>query len=409
MTLDATGEASLTLDTLAMGSHTVSAAFTSDSPADFSPSMVSSSLTVEAATEPNIESVVNDAPSSSGGAVTLQTTSDSAVRAAIQAINSTSPSGPVTVTLDLGGGTYTTDTQVNAPSDVTVVIQDGTLVGGSPALVVDSGSVILDGVTATNATEAPTIVVNGGSLIVRDSTIEESTGYAEAAILINGGTVDLGTATNPGGNTLNVNGSGEFLEDPSSSPVTDTGNTLEVNGAALLTTDLSLTALSSSAVSTTYGQSVTLTATVAAADPADGCATGSVEFVDATTGVDLGTVPLTDGVAQLTTSALTAGTHAITAEYLGDSSFAFSVDTWTQTVAPAALDGHRQRGRQGLRAVQPDVLRQRHRFCPGAEPDRSERYAGAQHDRHGGQPGAGRRLRDHSERLDLEQLRDHFR
>ena len=40
---------------------------------------------------------------------------------------------------------------------------NGTLVSGPPALIVDSGSVVLDHVTAINATDAPTILVNGGT------------------------------------------------------------------------------------------------------------------------------------------------------------------------------------------------------------------------------------------------------
>ena len=45
--------------------------------------------------------------------MTLPTTSNEAVSTAVQAVNAASPSGSVTVTLDLGGETYTTDTQVN--------------------------------------------------------------------------------------------------------------------------------------------------------------------------------------------------------------------------------------------------------------------------------------------------------
>jgi len=95
---------------------------------------------------------------------------------------------------------------------VHLVIQNGTLVGGSPALVIKSGDVLLDHVTLINATDAPTLLVNGGSLKVRNSTIQESTGYAQAAIR---NQRRLGptscTATDPGGNTVSVNGPGELI------------------------------------------------------------------------------------------------------------------------------------------------------------------------------------------------------
>jgi hypothetical protein len=222
---------SAAVSSLSVASHTVSAVYTSNS-TDFLASMGSTSLTVEAATVSNIQSVVNNALSSSGGSVTLLTTSDAAVSTAVQAVNAATPSGPVTVTLDLGGGTYTTDNQVNTQPDVTLVIQNGTLVGGSPALVVASGNVILSHVTALNGTNAPTIVVNGGKLVIRNSTIQESTGYAQAAILITGGSVDLGTASSPGGNIVNVNGAGSLIQNTSGNPVPAVGDTFENNGVA---------------------------------------------------------------------------------------------------------------------------------------------------------------------------------
>src|SRR5262249_25460129 len=89
--------------------------------------------------------------------------------------------------------------------------------------------------------------------------------------------------------------------------------------------------------SSVYGQAVTLTAAVRAANPADGTPTGDVDFLDTATGADLGTVPLSSGVASLTTATLAAGTHAITAHYLGDGNFAFSLDSEMQTVSQAPL------------------------------------------------------------------------
>jgi hypothetical protein len=222
---------SAAINSLSVASHAVTVVYTSSS-ADFLANTGTTSITVESPTVTNLQSVVNNAPSSSGGSVTLLTTSDAAVSTAVQAVNAATPSGPVTVTLDLGGGTYTTDTQVNTQPGVTLVIQNGTLVGGSPALVVASGNVILNHVTALNATNAPTIVVNGGRLVIRNSTIQESSGYVQAAILINGGSVDLGTASSPGGNIINVNGAGSLIQNTSGNPIPAVGDTFENNGAA---------------------------------------------------------------------------------------------------------------------------------------------------------------------------------
>ena len=55
----------------------------------------------------------------------------------------------------------------------------------------------------------------------------------QAAILITGGSVDLGTSTSPGGNTFNVNGTGTLIENTTASPVAAVGDTFENNGAAV--------------------------------------------------------------------------------------------------------------------------------------------------------------------------------
>jgi hypothetical protein len=72
-------------------------------------------------------------------------------------------------------------------------------------------------------------------------------------------------------------------------------------------------ALSSSNPSVAVGTSVTITATIT---PSTG--TGTVTFNDNTTGLPLGTETVSGGQAAVTTSALAAGTHNITASYSGD-------------------------------------------------------------------------------------------
>ena len=247
---------------------------------------------------------------------------------------------PANTTLTLNGPPSGSTTLYDLVTSGTVTVQGNvTVIGSSPALVVNSGqTTIASGVTLVTATNAPTILVNGGSLVVRDSTVvQSSTTSSQPAILVAGGSVDLGTAASPGGNTINTNGTSELVHNTTSSTITDTGNTLEVNGAPLPTSDLSFTSLTSSAVAPVYGQSVTLTAAVRAANPSNGTPTGSVDFVDTTTGADLGTVPISNGLARLTTQSLAAAIHAITARYLGDGSFAFSLDTLIETVSKAPL------------------------------------------------------------------------
>ena len=89
--------------------------------------------------------------------------------------------------------------------------------------------------------------------------------------------------------------------------------------SALLTQTVGLlptstTALASSVNPSRVGQAVTLTATVS-----PGAATGTVTFKDGST--TLGAGSLAGGVATLTTSALTAGVHSLSAVYGGNASY----------------------------------------------------------------------------------------
>ena len=90
----------------------------------------------------------------------------------------------------------------------------------------------------------------------------------------------------------------------------------------------STVALASSLNPSTFGASVTLTATVTSG------ATGTVTFDDGAT--SLGTGNISSGVATLTTSLLTGGTHSITAQYGGDSNYNGSVSTAVSQVVNKA-------------------------------------------------------------------------
>ncbi len=80
------------------------------------------------------------------------------------------------------------------------------------------------------------------------------------------------------------------------------------------------TALGANINPTSFGQAVTLTATVTPS-----ASTGTVTFKDGTTTLGTGTV--SGGVATFTTSGLSVGSHSITAEYGGDASYATSTSS----------------------------------------------------------------------------------
>src|SRR5205814_5582084 len=116
------------------------------------------------------------------------------------------------------------------------------------------------------------------------------------------------------------------------SPNVVTGNTncatLQVNAIATATQEAS--ALNPSNV----GQSVTFTATVTRGSPAVAVTSGTVTFKDGTcaAGTALGAAAALNasGQASITTSSLTAGSHAISACYGGSGAFGASENSVTQ-------------------------------------------------------------------------------
>jgi hypothetical protein len=105
-------------------------------------------------------------------------------------------------------------------------------------------------------------------------------------------------------------------------PSTSTAFTQNVSQATTTTT------VSLSASSINFGQSAALTATVQAAYT--GTPRGTVTFLDGT--ITLGTSTITNGSAQYTASALAPGTHSISAKYSGDTNFTASNSTASQTL-----------------------------------------------------------------------------
>lgn len=160
----------------------------------------------------------------------------SAVIAAVEALAPSTGDSVVTIVVTLADGDYQGQ-NIDVPAGVRLII-DGTnssvtFEGASPALTVNSGVVVITGVTFVNATDAATILVTGGSLVLRDSIVQETIGGSRAAIEITGGSVDLGTLADAGGNTINVNGPGELVRNTGGQFVAALGNTFAVDGAAL--------------------------------------------------------------------------------------------------------------------------------------------------------------------------------
>jgi hypothetical protein len=121
---------------------------------------------------------------------------------------------------------------------------------------------------------------------------------------------------------ITVSYSGDVNYAPSSSTFP-----VSILQAATLTTATPATS------STAYGQTATFTATVTPYGITGPTPTGTVDFVDQSDEQDLGTYALSGGSATISTSDLSAGWHAISADYSGDnnylasSTYMFAIDT----------------------------------------------------------------------------------
>jgi hypothetical protein len=142
-------------------------------------------------------------------------------------------------------------------------------------------------------------------------------------------TVDGGGATFSTGGTFSLGGT---IGQPDAGATLSGGNFTVAGGfwPSTLPSGTTTTVMSSVNPST-FGQSVTFTATVSSAG---GTPTGTVTFKDGA--ATLGTGNLSSGSASFMTSGLSAGSHSITAVYAGDSNFVGSTSApLIQVVNPA--------------------------------------------------------------------------
>ncbi len=175
----------------------------------------------------------------------------------------------------------------------------------------------------------PPSSVAAGSAFGLTVQLEDSQGNA-----VSGGTVTVALGNNPGGAILGgtltepvTDGLATFSDLTLSQP--GTGYTLIVTASGIAssqtTTSITVTAAAADATQVVvtaspsapvYGQAVTLKATVSFLNSGTGVPTGTVTFEEGST--TLGTVTLTDGVAELSTTPSAVGTETITASYSGD-------------------------------------------------------------------------------------------
>ena len=130
------------------------------------------------------------------------------------------------------------------------------------------------------------------------------------------------TSLSPG--TAHITGAGSCTITASQSGNGTFNAAADVSQSFTIAKAASATAVSSSQNPANVGQSVTFTATVASSA---GVPTGTVQFKDGGTNLGAPQALNGSGAATFTTSSLSAGVHAITADYSGDANFLTSTGT----------------------------------------------------------------------------------
>ena len=163
--------------------------------------------------------------------------------------------------------------------------------------------------TATITATAPGagIPTEPGTVTFLDGTTPLGTVTLNGSGMATYSTAALGLGTHSF--TVSYSGDADFT--PSTSPATSV--VVYRDGSTAAVSPLS---------SIVYGQSTTLSVTVAAAVPGAGTPTGTVTFYDGATPLGTGPTALNGGVATLSVADLLGGTHSITAAYAGDTDFA---------------------------------------------------------------------------------------
>ena len=332
--IDNTGRASLTINSLAAGSHNITASYNGDG--NFLGSSAAVSQTVnKSPTTTGVIAVPN--PSVYGQAVTLTATVSASSGGAGM------PSGSVTFSegaTTLGSAPLDNTGRASLPlNSLTAGGHNITASYGGDVSFLASNATVSQTVdkspTATTLTAAPNPSVFGETVTLSITVVAAGGGTGtpsgNVSVLDAGSAIGTAALDNSGKAVLNISslgvgthnltaaygGDGNF----NSSSTAGTGGVTQV-----VNQSTTVTALSSSSNPSVFGQTVTFTAVVTASGGGAGVLVGTVVFNDGATAIGSAALDST-GKATLTTGSLGVGNHNISAGYGGSAGFLASSST----------------------------------------------------------------------------------
>jgi RHS repeat-associated protein len=325
------GTTTYSTSTLAVGSHAIKAYYNGDANYNTSISTTLTQTVTKANTTTTVASSLN--PSTYGASVTFTATvAPSTATGTVTFKDGSTTLG--TGTLSNGSATYSTSTLTVGSHTIKATY------GGSGSYNSSTSSALTQTVNKANTTTTVASSLNpatSGQSVTFTATVTPSTAtgtvtFKDGSTTLGTGTLSNGTATYStstlavGAHSITASYGGDGNDNSS------TSSTLMQTVKASTTT-----AVASSLNPSTYGATVTFTATVTPST-----ATGTVTFKDGN--ATLGTGALSSGTATYATTTLAVGSHSITASYGGDANNGSSSSSaLTQTVNNGYLNGYQYR------------------------------------------------------------------
>lgn len=322
------GVATFSTTALAVGTHSIAAAYYGDANNATSGSAILTQTVNANATTTGLASSVN--PSLAGASVTFNAVvTPASATGTLQFLDGTTVLS--TATLTGGAALFSTTSLVQGRHSITAVYSGDANNAASTSAVLAQ---MVSGVTTTSlvssanpitggasATFTATVAPSAATGTVQFTVYNSGNLMSSVSVPVSGGSAAwIASNLSSGVNTVTAIYSGDSnYASSTSAPVAE----------VVRFTDYTI--LTSNPNPSTAGGAVVLTATLA---PPNSGQTGSVQFFNGATSLGSGTVNA-NGVAQLTTSALPAGADSLTAVYSGDGYWAPSTSTAIQQTVKA--------------------------------------------------------------------------